>query len=87
LFDALLALPMIPPWLYEDLEGLVDDVSVGDELAVFLPEDGADAFWVGFNLLELKSDVVDIRNYTLKANEGKTGSKNQQPLIFPPSKI
>jgi hypothetical protein len=37
---------------------------VGDELAVFLPEDGADMFCGGFNLLELKSEVVDIRNYT-----------------------
>ena len=37
---------------------------MGDELAVFLPEDGADMFWGGFNLLELKSEVVDIRNYT-----------------------
>lgn len=37
---------------------------MGDELAVFLPEEGAEIFWGGFNLLELKSEVVDIRNYT-----------------------
>jgi hypothetical protein len=54
---------MMPPFeLYR--EGLVDEVSVGDELAVFLPEDGAETFCGGFNLLELKSGVVDIRNYT-----------------------
>lgn len=54
---------MIPPELYR--EGLVEEVSVGDELAVFLPDDGAETFCCGgFNLLELKSEVVDIRNYT-----------------------
>lgn len=46
---------MMPPWLY--LEGLVDEVSVGDELAVFLPEEGAETFWVGFIL---NSELVDI---------------------------
>jgi hypothetical protein len=73
---------MIPPWLYEDLEGLVDDVSVGDELAVFLPEDGADAFWVGFNLLELKSDVVDIRNYTNSTPPGGDLLVWQREFVF-----
>jgi len=39
---------MMPLGLYR--EGLVDEVSVGDELAVFLPEEGAETFRVVFNL-------------------------------------
>ena len=47
----------------------MDEVSVGEELAVFRPEEGAEMFWGGFNLL-LKSDVDDIRNYTYGRGTG-----------------
>lgn len=57
---------MMPLWLY--LEGLVDEVSVGDELAVFLPEEGAETFWVGFIL---NSELVDIMNYTPMPRESE----------------
>lgn len=48
-----------------NLEGLLDEFSIGDELAVFLPDDGAEAFCPDSDLIFLvaKSDEADIRNY------------------------